>query len=375
MSWPFFHFLPENLSAVEWGIFWLRYFHPDASRTVMSTIPAGTEELVHKLEKMLTGGDLKGTVELHTDCKVTSVAPVGDRINLTFEFLSTKTVGDVVADRAVLAVPTTALADLADPVDFPKDLREKLEAVNPFPMVKVFFVFETPAWWSDLHNQMPAQRGARLLPTREVHFFPPKKPGKYTMVLLYTDTPATAFWQHYVVDRERHHHAEVDGNPALERQLTTVLMHLEVELANQQIRPGVKPRPFPVRGSVMQKVATLHEVLNTGLDEDDAVRRAEAGGAAAERLVDLVLGKVAPSIMRYAIRDWSRPPFGAASHCWVPGSDSNVVREELAAFALEGQSSPTVHVVGEAYSDYQGFIEGALRSAELAIEKIISLRG
>ena len=29
-----------------------------------------------------------------------------------------------------------------------------------------------------------------------------------------------------------------------------------------------------------------------------------------------------------------------------------------------------VHIVGEAYSDYQGFIEGALNSAELALQTV-----
>ena len=364
---PFFHFLPENLSAVEWGIFWLRYFHPDGSRTTMTTIPDGTETVIRTIAEKL-GRDLRGSVEVKTNSEVTFVAPHGDGVKLTVK--SGLTESEVVADHAILAIPTQALVKLAD--GFPEDVREKLDDVNPFPMVKVFFVFETPAWWRDLIMQMPAQRGARLLPTREVHYFPPKKPGKYTMVLLYADAPATTFWQHLLKDPDHHYQAEVGCNKALERQLTTLLTHLEVELANQHLRPGVKSRPAPYRAPITQKIASLHEVLNTGLAADDAVRREEAGGPAAERLVDLVLGKVAPSVIRYAIRDWSRGPFGAASHCWRPGSDSNDVRNRLAGFPLDRQSSPTVHVVGEAYSDYQGFIEGALRSAELAIDRILN---
>ena len=33
-------------------------------------------------------------------------------------------------------------------------------------------------------------------------------------------------------------------------------------------------------------------------------------------------------------------------------------------------AGPHLHVCGEAYSDYQGFIEGALNSAELALQTI-----
>jgi monoamine oxidase len=35
-----------------------------------------------------------------------------------------------------------------------------------------------------------------------------------------------------------------------------------------------------------------------------------------------------------------------------------------------GSGAKNVHIVGEAYSDYQGFIEGALNSCELALAGI-----
>jgi hypothetical protein len=40
------------------------------------------------------------------------------------------------------------------------------------------------------------------------------------------------------------------------------------------------------------------------------------------------------------------------------------VRENLKAFGLIGRETiKNLHVCGEAYSDYQGYIEGSLRSA------------
>jgi hypothetical protein len=38
---------------------------------------------------------------------------------------------------------------------------------------------------------------------------------------------------------------------------------------------------------------------------------------------------------------------------------------------LEGSATKNVHICGEAYSDFQGFIEGALRSARHVVETII----
>ena len=43
--------------------------------------------------------------------------------------------------------------------------------------------------------------------------------------------------------------------------------------------------------------------------------------------------------------------------------------ESFKAFDF-GSGARNVHIVGEAFSDYQGFIEGALNSAELALRTI-----
>src|SRR4029453_17122464 len=77
------------------------------------------------------------------------------------------------------------------------------------------------------------------------------------------------------------------------------------------------------------------------------------------------------SIASFAIRDWSKPPFGAASHAWLPGFNVPEAMDRLKAFSLVGQPGrDNIHVCGEAYSDYQGFIEGSLRSAAKALASI-----
>ena len=75
------------------------------------------------------------------------------------------------------------------------------------------------------------------------------------------------------------------------------------------------------------------------------------------------------SIITYGIRDWARAPYGAANHGWQPGVRSWKVMNAFKAFDF-GSGARNLHIVGEAYSDYQGFIEGALNSAELALETI-----
>lgn len=76
------------------------------------------------------------------------------------------------------------------------------------------------------------------------------------------------------------------------------------------------------------------------------------------------------NITSFGIRDWGRPPYGAACHLWRPGIQPWKIIEELSAFPLTKGAAPNVHICGEAFSDYQGFMEGALRTAHSVISKI-----
>jgi monoamine oxidase len=75
-------------------------------------------------------------------------------------------------------------------------------------------------------------------------------------------------------------------------------------------------------------------------------------------------------IVSYGIRHWGTEPYGAACHLWKPGIKSWLVQDKVAAFSLERNGPANVHICGEAFSDYQGFIEGALRTAHEVMGKI-----
>lgn len=77
------------------------------------------------------------------------------------------------------------------------------------------------------------------------------------------------------------------------------------------------------------------------------------------------------SIAGYGIRDWARAPYGAGVHLWIRGVAPWTVSERLEAFPLHDGAPRNVHICGEAFSDYQGFMEGALRSAEKALGKVL----
>lgn len=77
------------------------------------------------------------------------------------------------------------------------------------------------------------------------------------------------------------------------------------------------------------------------------------------------------TISSYGFRDWVKEPFGAGVHLWKPGVEPYKVMEKLQAFSLDDASPRNVHICGEAFSDFQGFMEGAVRSAEGVMSRVM----
>ena len=325
----FYHMIPENLNAIEWIIWWLR-----ALKTVgqlLASIDGGTARLtasmMAKLRRepnvTLAGGHtLLGfeQVELGKSTLKLSVQTKGQTISLLTE-------------RLILALPRLPLLKLAP--SMPNHIAQLVDTVNGFPMLKVFFVTKSP-WWD--YEQAP-QQYANCMPTREIHYFRRPKQTDHDghgMVLLYMDRPATEYWKHYITEPDKHDRAEVDQN-----------------------------------GKIVEAFALfVARDVKRLLGRDSVLKLTQAG----ERMFnDLTLDEAAAhirqSITTYGIRDWARAPYGAANHGWQPGVRSWKVMEAFKAFDF-GCGAKNIHIVGEAYSDYQGFVEGALNTAELALEVI-----
>ncbi|WP_345817802.1 FAD-dependent oxidoreductase (plasmid) [Paraburkholderia sp. PREW-6R] len=324
----FYHMIPENLNAAEWIIWWLRALKTVGQR--LATIGGGsaklTESLLSRLRKhpnvTLAGG--------HTLCAFRPLSFGDDRLELDVETRGSRFT--VQADRLVLALPRLPLLGLHR--SLPKPVASHLDSVNGFPMLKVFFVTDSP-WWD--YDQRP-QQYACCLPTREIHYF--RRPEAadmdgHGMVLLYMDRPATEFWKHYLARPDHHDRAEIDDNPDI------------VDAFALFVARDIKRLTESGKAS-LRLTARSREIFH-------------------ERSVSEVRALIRKSIVTYGIRDWARAPYGAANHGWQPGVRSWKVMEMFRGFDF-GSGARNIHIVGEAYSDYQGFIEGALNSAELALE-------
>ena len=69
-------------------------------------------------------------------------------------------------------------------------------------------------------------------------------------------------------------------------------------------------------------------------------------------------------IKTYTIMDWSRKPFESGVHIWRPGYKSDDIINKLKCFG----EKQNMHICGETYSNYQGFIEGCI----LSVDNVVS---
>jgi len=141
--------------------------------------------------------------------------------------------------------------------------------------------------------------------------------------MIYSDRPASSFWSNYIK-----HSPATEGLPS-----------------------GVQFAPETGNGN--DNLRLVHKVLQY-LEENGVTRK----------VGDMEF---------YGIRDWGREPYRGAAHAWYPERKSSEFLRRLSAFGIgdydcDHHMSPkherNIHICGEAYSDYQAFIEGALRSSE-----------
>ena len=72
----------------------------------------------------------------------------------------------------------------------------------------------------------------------------------------------------------------------------------------------------------------------------------------------------APEPYDAAFIDWGEDPYGGAMHAW----NINTHSWELAPKVAQPTPGAPVYICGEAYSQTQGWVEGALESAEFVLQ-------
>lgn len=303
----FYHCVHQNPSAAEWINFWLRGLHPEAK---LVGIRQGTEALITELVKALSSPQYP-SVHLYRNHRLTTIhQSENGYLKLT---LKTSAGGNITVHtrHLILAIPQSPLKKLLP--FLPGAIGRIIDAVIPVPLVKCFFVTKTP-WWNAATKP---QTRASSIPTRELHYYyREEKDEKRGMVMIYGDPPSMNYWKLFIKN-EPHQKAEINQD---ERLIGQYLKYLA---------------PHP----------------GSNNPEEQKTQ--------------------AQAITCFGIRDWSREPFEAGCHIWKPGVQVDESIATLANFSLlDSASQRNIHICGEAYSDFQGFIEGGLRSALAAIQQI-----
>ncbi len=235
----------------------------------------------------------------------------------------------VLADAVVLAMPRRSLELLdQDPAylslydgDAGRDFRERVGTVIIEQSMKILMGFERP-WWKADFGATPGE-SITDLPMRQCYYFGTDRRDRHSLFLSsYNDIDTVSYWR--TLEREE----------LFEPRATAIVSQAEVDAIRELQAPKVM---------VAESIAQVREMHG-----------------ASNRIPD-------PYVTYY--KDWSHEPFGGGYHAW----DAGVAVAETMRRMRHPRSQEAIHICGEAYSDQQGWAEGALCEAEKMLQEHFGL--
>lgn len=312
----------ENFNALDM----LEWFFTDfAPGTTNTTLAGGYDQLPIAIATRFeaAGG------QLALDTEVVRITRSADG---TF-CLALRDGGEVRARTVILALPRRAI-ELISPGSVVLDttsMRALLATVVPIPVMKLFLAYDRP-WWTDAGVAEVWGHSVSTLPLRTTYYFgeeasaPGGDPTNHNSLLMasYTDSLQLSYWEGLrrgpaFAQRANPATDTTPGSPAWHEQDATAAM---VAAATDQL-------------------GMLHQ-----LDPSEV-----------------------PAPYAAAFKDWGDDPYGGAMHAWAIGADSDAAM----ARALQPDPDVPLYVCGEAFSRFQGWVEGAFDTAETVLQQRLGL--
>jgi len=302
------------------------------------TLKEGYDQIPITLVKRFNdepGGVLPRGQRVFMNHRLAEIAPSdveGSRYKLVFERTETEdgktrvlrdTAPVIVhADRVVLAMPRRSLELIRGAFFEDPWLKKNLKSVLVQHAFKLFLAYERP-WWRALG--LVAGRSVTDLPIRQVYYFgteseqPGGQPWLNSLLMAsYNDISTVPFWK------------GLEDGPEF-----------------QGYRPGCSDDAMPtVLRMQRQPTEEMVQVANSQLAEVHALPEIPAPYSA-------------------VYHDWSSDPYGGGWHEWK----ANYRLDEILWRMLKPVESDDIFIVGEAYSFSQGWVEGALATAEAMLEE------
>jgi len=297
------------------------WFLADFGASVVYKFPRqGMQSIPDGIRGLFEG--LGGSVLLHHTVK--RVAKNGATIRLAFDGKP-----DVDAAEVVLAMPRRAL-ELVDLSElFGKDaprVTSLIESVSPQPLFKLFACYDRP-WWTEKLGISQGQTTTDI-PIRQTYYFGTEglQPG---------------------------------GNP---KNTNSLLMATYDDGRNIKYWIGFlredKPKPYPGGGG---SIEWQHNPAPQALVDEVHRLLAEVHGVPLSSI---------PKPYAAAYRDWGLDPFGGGYNLWKIHANSIAVARDIVA-PVKGLPA---YICGEAYSHDQGWVEGAVETAEDMLQRCFKLK-
>lgn len=255
---------------------------------------------------------------------------------------------EVDAGALVLAMPRRSLDLLGSSPGFDlrgdPQLNALVDSLISVPAFKLFLFFEE-RWWEK--EGITKGRSVCDLPIRQTYYMAPDSlySGGETspwgvLMASYDDERAVDYWQGMVPAADQLEQGRAELREAIAELVEQAGPEGVTAADIEEPPPRLHLAPQPMVDRAMEQVRLLHESLKI------------------------------PEPKVGAFADWSLDPYGGGWNFWKPAVDVKAVMEKIRApLGLDSN----LFVVGEAYSGAQGWVEGALTTTELTLQRHLGL--
>ena len=225
------------------------------------------------------------------------------------------------ARKLILAMPRRSIELLSHkgPL-FDRDyavFKPLLEAVSPIPLFKLALCYET-CWWEKVVGANSNGKSVTDLPMRQVYYWKVNPDDQQGVVLIYDGGLSKSYWEQLdVVSSSASQAKRRDRAPG----------------APVWSDYAASPR---ILFEAHRQLLELH-----GLSDEDV-----------------------PTPFASACISWGRDPYGGGAHFWNQGVRSHDVAQKI----LQPIEGWPVFICGECWSHEQGWVEGALQTAEAMLQ-------
>ena len=277
----------------------------------------------------------KGGGAIHLGHRLTSFTADKHDGPVTLKFDAGATTRTVTADALILAMPRRSLEllDQTGPVLGPGNdhVHDLIRSVTPIPLFKLAICYEFP-WWEKLPpvetrsgmQRITSGKSVTDLPVRQCYYWKVDEKTNHAVILIYDDGLDLEYW-------------------AGLRDSTSKAYPNDPELLPDEFNlPEWKKFPAPER-MVNEAHRQLVELHGNPVD--------------------------VPKPYTAAYRDWGEDPFGGGANFWPVGVQSYKVSKDI----IQPKPPYSIYICGDAYSHAQGWVEGALHTAEEMLQDHLHL--